>query len=88
MHFSFDLPDELVTIAHFQTQAEFLIARTLLESAGIECFSPNEDEHRFKGHGSLFSRGLALQVRRSEADEARDVLENASELPPEHDGTP
>jgi hypothetical protein len=38
-----------VTIARLQNQQEYLLARARLESAGIECFSPNEHMARLAG---------------------------------------
>jgi len=41
--------DELVTIAVFHNQTEFLLARTRLESADIECFAYDENMLRIGG---------------------------------------
>lgn len=76
---SFD-PDpeqELVTIRVFEKQAEYAIARTLLESAGIECFSENEHAHRLMtgAHRALGVDGTMLRVRKSDANDAIAILD-------------
>ena len=38
--------EDLVTIAVFHSQTEFLLARTRLESAAIECFAYDEHDAR------------------------------------------
>ncbi len=68
---------ELVTIRVFDKHAEYAIARSLLESAGIECFSENEHAHRMSGgaHRSLGMEGTALRVRKSDAEDATAILD-------------
>jgi hypothetical protein len=65
-----------VTVARLQSQPEYLLARARLESAGIECFSPNEHTARIAGAMLLFSRGdeFILQVRPEQAADARSLL--------------
>jgi hypothetical protein len=69
-------PDaELVLVAQFLLEQEFLFARGRLESAGIECFCSNEYLSRISG--GLYSGltgGIELQVRRSELADARAIL--------------
>ena len=77
-------PDDerLVTIARFHNDAEFLLARTRLDSAGIDCFGRNEHSLRLTGHihGFFGAHYIELQVREEDADEARAMLESESPL--------
>lgn len=77
----FNPDDELVTIATLEGQPELLIIRSLLESAGIDCYSPAENEYRTKGRGPLYSKGIPLQVRASQADDAVALLKDAKAHP-------
>ena len=77
-------PDDerLVTIARFHNDAEFLLARSRLESAGIESFGRNEHALRLTGHihGFFGAHYIELQVRESEAEEALAMLESESPI--------
>ena len=66
--------ETLVTIAIFHSQPEFLLARTRLESADIECFAYDENMLRIGGWHSHVLGGIKLQVRESEAQDARAIL--------------
>ena len=83
--FRINNPDDerLVTIASFHSDAEFVLARMHLESAGIECFGRNEHALRLTGHthGFFGAHGIDLQVRESDAEDARKILETESPLP-------
>ncbi len=70
--------ERLVTVAAFHRQSEFLLARTRLESAGIECFAYDENMFRI---GDLVG-GIKLQVRESEARDAVAILQHT--LPPDN----
>jgi len=65
-----------VTVATLSGQQEYLLARARLESAGIECFSPNEHIARIAGPMMLFTgeHRFVLQVRPEEAEDARALL--------------
>jgi hypothetical protein len=65
-----------VTVAQLENQPEYLLARARLESAGIECFSPNEHIARIAGPMMLFTgeHRFVLQVRPEEADDALALL--------------
>lgn len=84
---SFNIPnlrpisDDLVTIATCESQSEFLVIRSLLESAGIECYSPNENQYRVKGRGPLYSKEIPVQVLASQAEEAIALLKDAEAHP-------
>jgi hypothetical protein len=66
--------ENLVTIAIFQNQPEFLLARGRLESADIECFAYDENMLRIGGWHSHAFGGIKLQVRELEAQDARVIL--------------
>jgi hypothetical protein len=82
--FRIDHPDDerLVTIARFQNDADFLLARTVLESAGIDCFGRNEHSLRLTGHvhGFFGAHYIELQVREADAEDAVAMLESESSL--------
>ena len=68
--------ENLVTIALFHSQTEFLLARCRLESAAIECFAYDENMLRIGGWHSHILGGIKLQVRESEAQDARAILQH------------
>ena len=82
--FRINHPDDeaLITIARFHNDAEFLLARTRLESAGIDCFGRNEHALRLTGHvhGFFGSHEIELQVREADVEDARAMLESESPL--------
>ncbi len=70
--------DELITLAEFENQVHYVLARSVLESAGIECFSPNENLARLAGIFSpvLGVWGFSLQVRAGDFADAKHLLES------------
>ena len=72
--------EDLVTIAVFHSQPEFLLARSRLESADIECFAYDENMLRIGGWHSHVLGGIKLQVRQSEARDAMAVLQHEPPL--------
>ncbi|HUK24748.1 MAG TPA: DUF2007 domain-containing protein [Terriglobales bacterium] len=66
--------EPLVTIATFYNEPEFLLARSRLESAGIECFALDENMLRIAAFHSHILGGIKLQVRESEAQDALAIL--------------
>jgi Putative prokaryotic signal transducing protein len=72
--------EQLVTIAVFDNHAEFLLARSRLESASIECFSRNEHTARIAGHftGVFGMHQIELQVRQTDAEDAAGMLQSES----------
>jgi len=70
----------LITVAVFHSQAEFLLARTRLESADIECFAYDENMLRIGGWHSHILGGIKLQVRESEAQDALAILHQTAPL--------
>ena len=74
------MPERLVPIAVFHSQPEFLLARTRLESADIECFAYDENMLRIGGWHSHILGGIKLQVYESEAQDAMAILELTAPL--------
>jgi|ERR1700724_947157 hypothetical protein len=72
--------EDLVTVAVFHSQPEFLLARTRLESADIECFAYDENMLRIAGCHSHILGGIKLQVRESEAQDALAILRHTAPL--------
>ena len=68
----------LLTVATFQNELEFLLARTRLESAGIECFVFDEHMLRIGGWHSHILSGIKLQVRESDAQDALAILRDTA----------
>jgi len=76
--FDHDSPEEeLVTVRVFASQAEFLLARSALESADIECFSKDEHAMRIASgtHRSHAAQGTSLLVRKRDAEDALAILD-------------
>ena len=69
-------PSNWVTVARLQDQQEYLLARARLESAGIECFSPNEHTARIAGPMMRIWGGheFQLQVHPEDLEDARALL--------------
>lgn len=66
---------ELVMVAQFLMEQEFLFARGRLESAGIECFCANEYLSRISGGiYNGMTGGIELKVRRGDLADARAIL--------------
>lgn len=76
----FDQEPQLVTVATFHSEPEFLLARTRLESAGIECFALNENMLRIAGWHSHILGGIKLQVPESDAQDALAILQQTAPL--------
>jgi hypothetical protein len=72
--------EALITIAAFHNEPEFLLARTRLESAGIECFAQDENMLRIAGWHSHMLGGIKLQVRESDAADALAILRDTAPL--------
>ena len=68
------LEQNLVTVATFHNEMEFLLARARLESADIECFSQDENMLRIAAWHSHVFGGIKLQVRESDAEDALALL--------------
>ena len=71
-----DPGDEWVTVRTcvWGHEAEFF--RSVLEGSDIEAFIPDEQMGTLRPHLLLGTGGVRLQVRASDADRARDVLDS------------
>jgi hypothetical protein len=63
---------ELVTIRTFSQSIDFEMAKSYLESCGIDCFGKNEIINR--AYINLVDGGIQLQVRTEQAEEAVKLL--------------
>jgi Putative prokaryotic signal transducing protein len=72
--------EHLVTVATFNTETEFLLARTRLESADIECFVQDENMSRIGGWHSPVLGGIKLQVWESDAQDALAILRETAPI--------
>ncbi len=64
--------EELITVRSFTQPTDFAIAKSYLESFGIECFE--QDEHINWAYLGNVDGGVKLQVRSDQADEAIKLL--------------
>jgi hypothetical protein len=73
----------LVTIRHYRDLSEAIVARSLLESAGIEVFLRDENLVRLDWQVSNFIGGIRLQVEAKDEAAAVELLSQAipNEIP-------
>jgi hypothetical protein len=64
--------DDLVTIRTFSQSIDFEMAKSYLESCGVECFGRNEIINR--AYINLVDGGIQLQVHKERAEEAIKLL--------------
>jgi hypothetical protein len=64
----------LVTIRRYRDLSEAIVARTIIESAGIFCFLQGENFVRLEWQISNFIGGIRLQVDQSDLEEAETIL--------------
>jgi hypothetical protein len=74
-----DIPDEvtsrrLVTVRRYRDVSEAIVARSVIQSAGIFCFLRDENLIRLDWQVSNFIGGMSLQVGPEDADEAEELL--------------
>lgn len=74
------LEEKLITVATFHNEMEFLLARTRLESADIECFVQDENMLRIAAWHSHIFGGIKLQVRESDAQAASAILQHTAPI--------
>jgi hypothetical protein len=72
---SSDLYRDLVTIRRYRDLSEAIVARGVVESAGIYCFLKDENLVRLDWQVSNLLGGISLQVPRSDAEAAQKILE-------------
>lgn len=64
--------NELITVRTFSKSIDFELAKSYLESCGIECFGRNEIINR--AYVDLVDGGIQLQVRAEQVEEAIKLL--------------
>jgi hypothetical protein len=64
--------DKLVTVRTFSQSIDFEMAKSYLESCGIDCFGRNEIINR--AYIDLVDGGIQLQVRAEQVEEAIKLL--------------
>jgi hypothetical protein len=76
---------DLVTIRHFRDLPEAILARGVLQSAGIEGFLADDNIVRMDWFISNLVGGIKLKVRREDLEAANEVLQEPApgQLPPE-----
>lgn len=74
--------DDLVTVDRFLFVAEAELARARLEAAGIDAVLADENVVRLSWGDAQAHGGVRLQVRRHDAEAAREVLDDAGEDEP------
>src|SRR5215469_1585957 len=76
-----------VTVGRFRDLSEALLAKGMLESAGIECFLADQDLVRMDWFYSNAIGGMRLQVKEDDAAAATEILEQPIPTNFELDGT-
>jgi hypothetical protein len=69
---------ELVTIRRFRDLPEALLAKGLLESAGIECFLLDDNMVRLDWFISNALGNMRLQVNKNDSDTAMEILDQSA----------
>ena len=64
--------DELLTVRTFSQSIDFEMAKSYLESCGLECFGRDEINNR--AYLANVNGGIKLQVREEQAEEAVKLL--------------
>jgi hypothetical protein len=68
---------DLVTVRRYRDLSEAIVARGVIESAGIFCFLKDENLVRLDWQVSNFIGGIRLQVGTSDVEAAKDLLSQA-----------
>jgi hypothetical protein len=66
-----------VRVGRYRDSGEAMIAKSMLDSAGIECFLADENLVRLDWFYSNLIGGIKLMVREEDADTARKLLEES-----------
>jgi len=75
-------PEAWVTVMRLISPAEIAIVQSVLESAGIPYFLTNENANRILGFEAAYFGGVRIQVKKQDAEAAREALnEQTGELP-------
>jgi predicted short-subunit dehydrogenase-like oxidoreductase (DUF2520 family) len=67
-------PEAWVTVLRLISPAEIAIVQSVLESAGIPYFLVNENSNRIFGFEAAYFGGVRIQVKKEDADAARQAL--------------
>ena len=68
-------PGKLITLRRFRDAPQALLAKTILESADVECFLADENMIRMDWFWSNFIGGIKLWVREEDASTAAELLD-------------
>ena len=68
------LDQKLITIRRYRDLSEAIVARVVIEGAGMYCFLQNENIVRLDWQISNFIGGICLQVAESDAVAAEEIL--------------
>lgn len=68
---------ELVVIGRFASRPEAVVAQSLLRSVGIETLMPEFNALMADYDPSMMEHGWRLMVHADDADEAREILDEA-----------
>jgi hypothetical protein len=79
---------ELLTIRQFRDLPEALLAKSVLDSAGIECFLGDDNLIRIDWLWSNLLGGIKLRVRQEDALEAARLLEGGETPSADAENTP
>ena len=71
---------KLITIYRPQNKADHLIIETLLDSAGIECFSLNAGVQDLFGGLNIVSGGIEIQVTEEDVERATQLINSEPQL--------
>jgi hypothetical protein len=80
-----DKPFELVTLREYRDLPQALIAKGVLDSAGIPCFLADENIIRMDWMWSNLMGGVKLRVRQEDATEAAELLQQDFSASPDED---
>jgi hypothetical protein len=75
-------PEAWVTVLRLISPAEIAIVQSVLESADIPYFLANENSNRILGFEAAYFGGVRIQVKKADAEAARQALsEQMGEVP-------
>ena len=78
---------KLITIYRPHNKADHLIIEPLLDSAGIEYFSLNENVTNLYGGLNIVSRGIEIQVAEENVEKANELINAEPQLSNQGDST-
>jgi hypothetical protein len=78
---------ELVTVRKYRDLPQALVAKGVLDSAGIPCFLSDENIIRMDWMWSNLMGGVKLRVRKEDANEAAELIQQDFSASQDTDGT-